>query len=283
MSQPSAFASPSPRRPSHRHQAPAPRIALVGVHGFGDRHLANVARLQATGVLDLVAIADPHPPRDGALGSSVAVFETLGSPPCRGHCPGCCHPGHPDPDARPAAKAALAAGADVYVEKPPAASLSAVPRAPGGGRIGWPARAGWIPEPGVCTAARRRRDHRERGDRRRPRPERYRHLAQDARLFPALALGGQAQQSTEPTSWTAWPPTPWRTRSSRGSASPAAHTLKMWPAVDTDLYHAHPTESDDTSVIRVRTSRRQVLTCALTLCAADRPSFGHCIRHGRQG
>ena len=41
--------------------APVPRIALVGVHGFGERHLANLARLEAAGTLELVAVADPNP------------------------------------------------------------------------------------------------------------------------------------------------------------------------------------------------------------------------------
>ena len=40
-------------------------------------------------------------------------------------------------------------------------------------------------------------------------------------------------------------------------------------SVETDLYRAHNTESDDTSVIRVRTSAGRVLMCALTLCAAE--------------
>ena len=45
-----------------------PRVALVGVHGFGERHLANLARLTEDGVVELVAVADPNPPQEGALG-----------------------------------------------------------------------------------------------------------------------------------------------------------------------------------------------------------------------
>ena len=51
-------------------------------------------------------------------------------------------------------------------------------------------------------------------------------------------------------------------------------------SVETDLYRAHATESDDTSVIRVRTARGSVLLCALTLCADEQtaprsPSTAH--------
>ena len=42
-----------------------PRIALVGVHGYGERHLANLARLEESGALELVAVADPNPPEAG--------------------------------------------------------------------------------------------------------------------------------------------------------------------------------------------------------------------------
>ena len=57
--------------------AAVPRIALVGVHGFGERHLANLARLEAAGTLELVAVADPNPPAPGRLAESVAVFGDL--------------------------------------------------------------------------------------------------------------------------------------------------------------------------------------------------------------
>ena len=57
--------------------AAMPRIALVGVHGFGERHLANLARLEAAGALELAAVADPNPPAPGRLPESVAVFGDL--------------------------------------------------------------------------------------------------------------------------------------------------------------------------------------------------------------
>ncbi len=46
-----------------------------------------------------------------------------------------------------------------------------------------------------------------------------------------------------------------------------ARTVADVESVDTDLYRANDTESDDTSVVRVRMAGGTVLTCALTLCA----------------
>ena len=48
-----------------------------------------------------------------------------------------------------------------------------------------------------------------------------------------------------------------------------AHTIADVASVETDLYRAHNTQSDDTSVIRVRTAAGRTLLCALTLCAPE--------------
>ena len=77
MTQQSATAESG--NPSSGRAAPTaiPRIALVGVHGFGERHLANLARLEEAGAVELVAVADPNPPAPGTLKDSVAVFPDL--------------------------------------------------------------------------------------------------------------------------------------------------------------------------------------------------------------
>jgi hypothetical protein len=48
-----------------------------------------------------------------------------------------------------------------------------------------------------------------------------------------------------------------------------ARTLSDLASVETDLYRANDIESDDTSVIRVRTISGLPITCALTLCATE--------------
>ncbi len=268
MSQPSAFASPVAPSPSAQAPSTVPRIALVGVHGFGERHLANVARLQATGVLDLVAIADPHPPRDGALGSSVAVFETLDDLLAAGTAPDVVILATPIQTHVPLAKAALAAGADVYVEKPPAASLSQfqelLAAAESAGRlvqVGFQSLgSAGLPAVGEIIA------NGEIGDvlglsatgtwlRTRAYFQRSRWAGKRS-LDGTDVVDGVATNALAHAVVT-------------GLSIAGAHRLEDVAAVDTDLYHAHPTESDDTSVIRVRTAGGRVLACALTLCAAE--------------
>lgn len=66
MTQQSVAADVGSRTAADSADPPArPRIALVGVHGFGERHLANLARLEEAGALELVAVADPAPPSPG--------------------------------------------------------------------------------------------------------------------------------------------------------------------------------------------------------------------------
>lgn len=268
MSQSSAYASSAAPSPSGQAPSTLPRIALVGVHGFGERHLANLARLQAAGALDLVAIADPHPPRDGVLGSSVAVFETLDDLLAAGTAPDIVILATPIQTHVPLAKAALSAGADVYVEKPPAASLSQfqelLAAAESAGRhvqvgfqslgseglpavdeliangeigdvLGISATGTWLRTRGYFQRSR---------------------WAGKRSLDGTDVVDGVATNALAHAVVT-------------GLSIAGAHAVEDVAAVDTDLYHAHPTESDDTSVVRIRTVGGRVLTCALTLCAAE--------------
>ncbi|BAS14536.1 hypothetical protein AHiyo8_28390 [Arthrobacter sp. Hiyo8] len=116
---------PAERNPAeHKQSGHEPsRVALIGVHGFGAHHLQNLERLQANGVVRLVAVADPNPPAPGALPPGTAVFSNLdellaGTPaldlvivatPIQTH-----------------AQLALTTlpHADLYLEKPPVASLA---------------------------------------------------------------------------------------------------------------------------------------------------------------
>src|SRR5688572_5896386 len=101
-----------------------PRIALVGVHGFGERHLENLARLGADRALELVAVADPHPPEEGTLSPDVAVFASLDELLAAGTAPDVVIVSTPIQTHAPLALAALKAGANVYLEKPPVASMA---------------------------------------------------------------------------------------------------------------------------------------------------------------
>ncbi|WP_407710014.1 DUF6807 family protein [Arthrobacter nitrophenolicus] len=252
--------------------AAVPRIALVGVHGFGERHLANLARLEEAGVLELVAVADPNPPAPGRLKDSVAVFPDLDrllaaqsaanapadvvilATPIQTHAP--------------LALAALGAGMDVYVEKPPVSSLAqfqeVVAAADAAGRL---VQVGFQSLGSQALSA-------------------IRSLVESGGIGDVLGLSAKGQ----------WVRTKAYFRRSRwagkrsldgtdvvdGVATNAlahavatalhlagAHTMADVAAVETDLYRAHDTESDDTSVIRVRTAQGATLLCGLTLCAPE--------------
>lgn len=77
MATPPSAASQSGHRGHAGHSPSAARVALVGVHGFGAHHLGNLERLQAAGVVELVAVADPQPPEPGSVPAAAAVFPGL--------------------------------------------------------------------------------------------------------------------------------------------------------------------------------------------------------------
>ncbi len=250
--------------------APAalPRVALVGVHGFGERHLANLARLEEAGALHLVAVADPNPPETGALGESVAVFNTLDQLLSTGPVPDVVILATPIQTHAPLALAALAAGADVYTEKPPVASMAqfqdVLAAAESAGRlvqVGFQSlgslalpeirntvAAGGIGE--VLGLSATGMWLRTRGYFKRSR------WAGKRSLDGTDVVDGVATNALAHAVATAL-------------NMAGAHTVADVASVETDLYRAHDTQSDDTSVIRVRTAAGTTLLCALTLCAPE--------------
>jgi len=107
-----------------------PRVALLGVHGYGSVHLDGLLRLAATGAVRVAGLADPRPPEPEALerlralpgGADVPVLPdaaallervrpdvTIVSTPIHTHLP--------------LARPALAVGSHLFVEKPPTASM----------------------------------------------------------------------------------------------------------------------------------------------------------------
>jgi predicted dehydrogenase len=238
------------------------------VHGFGERHLANLARLKEAGVVELAAVADLHPPQDGTLGASVEVFDTLDQLLAAGPAPDVVILATPIQTHAPLALAALAAASDVYVEKPPVASMAqfqnllaaaeasgqlvqvgfqslgshalpAIRRAVESGEIGdvlgLSAQGMWVRTKGYFKRSR---------------------WAGKRSLDGTDVVDGVATNALAHAVAT-------------GLHMAGAHTVADVASVETDLYRAHNTESDDTSVIRVRTAAGQILLCALTLSAPE--------------
>ncbi|GGH90543.1 DUF6807 family protein [Arthrobacter liuii] len=252
-------------------QAPStaiPRVALVGVHGFGERHLANLARLEEAGALELVAVADPNPPQPGTLAGSVAVFAHLDALLAA-------QPGvdvviiaTPIQTHAPLAIAALSAGMDVYLEKPPVASLAqfeqVLAAAQENGRLvqvgfqslgshALPAIRGMVAAGDIGTVL---------GISATGQWLRTKAYFKRSRWAGRRSLDGADVVDGVATNALAH-------AVATGLHLAGAHTLADVASVETDLYRANNTESDDTSVLRVGTAQGTTLLCALTLCAPE--------------
>ncbi|KQR65530.1 oxidoreductase [Arthrobacter sp. Leaf337] len=248
--------------------APVPRVALVGAHGYGARHLDNLARLSALNFVQLVSVADPRPPAEGTLPDGVATFASLEELLAAGPSPDVVILATPIQTHAPLALAAIAAGADVYVEKPPMASLAQFDEVLAAAR-----RAGRMVQVGFQSL----------GSHALPALDRLVASGEigEVRGVGAVGTWVRTKGYFKRSRWAG-------KRSLDGTdvvdgvatnalAHAVATGLKIagaeWAddvlSVETDLYRAHATESDDTSVIRVRTARGGVLLCALTLCADE--------------
>ncbi|MET0865589.1 MAG: DUF6807 family protein [Nakamurella sp.] len=96
---------------------------MVGIHGHGSSHVRNALALQDGGLCRLVAVADPRPPEAGAVGADVAVFSDLAAllSATSVDIVVVCTPIHTH---RQLAAAAMLAGADVLLEKPPVPTMA---------------------------------------------------------------------------------------------------------------------------------------------------------------
>ena len=263
----------APDRSTSDPAAPVPRIALVGVHGFGAHHLANVSRLEQDGVVRLVAVADPNPPESGTLAADVAIHRNLPEMVEAGVRADIVIVATPIQFHAQLAEAALAMGADIYLEKPPVASLQQFHEL-----TQQATTAGAAVQTG------------------------FQSLGSSAlgRIEELVASGeiGTVRGISAQGAWV-------RTRGYFGrsrwagkrtldgvdvvdgvATNPLAHAIATAlrvagarstddvESVETDLYRAHDIESDDTTALRIRTASGRVVTCALTLCAPhqERPS-----------
>jgi predicted dehydrogenase len=243
-----------------------PRLILVGVGGYGLVHAGRIAKLQADGVVRLVAAVDPirdvpPPAIDGtpmysdleaALASEGPVDVVVIAAPIGEHVR--------------LAELAMMGGADVLLEKPPVAALDDFTRL-----LDVERRTGRVVQVGFQSLG-----------------------AEAARLFEQDAFGiGEIVKVTATGAWSRtagyWDRSPWAGRRSLDGqpvvdgvvTNPLAHAtatalalvgcreLGDVAAVDTDLYRANAIDSDDTSVVRIHTTTGLIVTCAFTLCASE--------------
>ena len=99
------------------------RLAIVGIHGHGSSHVRHAQELVRRGEALLVAVADPRPAGDGALGAEVRQFASLPEllAAVTVDVVVLCTPIHTH---FALTKLAIQAGVDVLLEKPPVTSVA---------------------------------------------------------------------------------------------------------------------------------------------------------------
>ncbi|GAA1555661.1 Gfo/Idh/MocA family oxidoreductase [Kribbella lupini] len=298
-----------------------PRVAVVGVHGHGTSHVRHCTDLHTTGRIHFAAVADPQlappakpgdaarlsppaepgvggagpspsPPAPGAAGGGrvtrvedlpegTQVFADLASllagaevdvvvisTPIHTHVP--------------LAELALRAGADVLLEKPPAASLGEFGRL-----LQVVAETGRACQVGFqvhgSKAARTMKE-----------------WVADGRLGEVRGIGAVG---TWIRTQEYWQRARWAGRReldgvavvdgavTNAFAHASATALlvdgsgaaEQVTSVETELYRANPIESDDTSSVRIRTTRGTTIVAALTLAAEPPGADPRIIVHGSRG
>jgi predicted dehydrogenase len=241
------------------------RLVLVGVRGYGQVHAERIARLTDQGAVQLVAAVDPavasetptiygvdlYADLTEALGVAGPVDVVIIAAPLSDHFQ--------------LGQLALTSGADVYLEKPPVASMDDFTRL-----LETEQETGRVVQVGFQSLGSRALDM-LRGD----------------------AFGiGPIRRVSAVGAWSRtvgyWSRSPWAGRRSLHGrpvvdgvvTNPLAHAVATALAiagcrrlddvesVEADLYRANAIDSDDTSVVRIRTSQHHRVICALTLCAA---------------
>lgn len=286
--------TPSPEstdNPTAHSTAPArsgpTRIALVGVHGFGAHHLRNLERLSTQGIVDLVAVADPNPPGPGTLPDTTAVHSDLDALLAGDHRPDVIIVATPIQTHAPLALSVLASSADLYLEKPPVASMKdfinlqeAAAVAGRSVQIGFQslgshalgaleqlakgAASADLPSigmlKGISATGRWVRDR--------------------AYYKRSRWAGKRSLDGVDVVDGVATNPLAHSIATALRIAG--AHEAKDLASVETDLYRANDIEADDTSVIRIRTVDGLPITCALTLCATESVE-PYVTLHGTEG
>ena len=243
--------------------APA-RLVLVGVRGFGEVHAERIARLADQGLVALVAAVDPGVALDPPVIYGAALYADLAealaavgpvdvvvvAAPLGAHFP--------------LARIALTAGADVYLEKPPVTTLDDFIQL-----LELEQQTGRVVQVGFQSLGSHALEL----------------LRSDAfDIGPAVRVGAVGAWSRTVGYWNRSPWSGRRTLHGRAVvdgvvtnalahavvtalAVAGCRTIEDVDTVETDLYRANAIDCDDTSVVRIRTTRGLEITCALTLSA----------------
>jgi predicted dehydrogenase len=242
-----------------------PALAVVGIHGHGASHVRQAESLAAAGRCRLVAVADPRPP--AAARNSFNVYSDLPALLANEQ-PDIVVLSTPIHTHAPLAELALRAGADVLLEKPPVASMAefnhltkVLTETGRSCQTGFQAHGS-----GAVLALAK--------------------MVADGTLGRIQGIGATG---TWIRTQAYWQRAKWAGRRTLDGVpvvdgavtNPFAHSIAaallidgsgrsdQIESVETDLYRANPIEADDTSTVRIRTTRGTTIVAALTLCAAE--------------
>ncbi|SDQ30015.1 DUF6807 family protein [Microbacterium sp. cf332] len=252
-------------------------IALVGVHGYGTVHLENLRRLGDR--VRLVAVADPRPPAVGALPDETRVHPDLAELLAASDDIDVVIVATPLHTHLELARTVVDRGIDLYLEKPPVLTLADL-------RV--------LEEASARSGARVQVGFQSLGSRA------LRAFAEDRfDLGPVRAVGAVGLWARDRAYWER---SRWAGRRELDgvavvdgvTTNPLAHATATALAlagttaraditqVTADLYRANAIEGDDTSLLRVSTTRGIRVTAGLTLCA-DEQVDPYVEVHGRRG
>ncbi|MEY9911202.1 putative dehydrogenase [Catenulispora sp. MAP12-49] len=260
-----------------------PTVALVGVHGHGRWHAQRIAELERAGRLLLTAVADPHPPEPGTIPDGVARHATLDDL-LAAVSPDITLIATPTPTHFALAEAALRAGSDVLLEKPPVTGLAELAAlrttAAETGRI---VQVGFQSLGSAALPA-------------------LRTLIADGTIGEVTGIGAAGAWCRPETYWqrAPWAGKRWMNgvpALDGALTNPFAHAVVTALAVlgkdamtqvpertQLELFHANPVEADDTSAVRIELPGAPPIVVAVSVCAPKASEIDPWVRvQGTEG
>ncbi|GHD06887.1 DUF6807 family protein [Zhihengliuella salsuginis] len=248
-------------------------VVLVGLNGFGRQHLINIERLVALGKMRLLAGVDFNDPGPEVRGADTPVFTSLDEVADAGLRPDVVIVSTPINTHYDLALRALEFGADLYLEKPPTATLEQYTAL-----LAAADAAGARVQVGFQSIGSHALDE----------------IAEilspaDGSEGPIGTLRSVGASGNWIRTRSYYDRAPWAGhRVLNGvqvvdgvATNPLAHAVQTAlhiagaKAADdvaelaTELHHAHRIEADDTTTIRLKTTAGVDVTCALTVCAVE--------------
>lgn len=245
--------------------SPIPSIAVVGIHGFGRSHVDDLVARSEAGTARIAGLVDPAPPRDDVPGPHFPDLESLLSATT----PDIVIIATPIQTHAELAIAAIEAGSDVLLEKPPTATLdefqslrAAAERHGALCQIGFQSLGS-----AAIDDIRRRVADGAIGDLVRVTAGGW--WVRDSDYFNRAPWAGRRTMNGRVVGDGALT-NPFAHAAATACALISRQRLEDVAGVELDLYRANDIESDDTSAARIRFTDGAVIAIAVTLCA-DQP------------